>query len=96
MMYAFSYDVPGDEGIYQRVKAALGDEPAKGLIVQMVVKRAEGMRHLGVWESRELFDRFQAERVAPAVAGVLAAIGLTEPPGRPEVEELALVDVITA
>jgi hypothetical protein len=38
-VYAISYDVPGDEGIYQRVKAALGDEPAKGLIVQMVVKR---------------------------------------------------------
>jgi hypothetical protein len=44
---------------------------------------------------QELFDRFQRERVGPAVAGALASIGLTEPPPRPEIEELALVDVIT-
>jgi hypothetical protein len=95
-MYAFSYDVPGDEGIYRRVQAGLGDEPPKGLIVMMVVKRDEGLRHLGVWESKELFDRFQQERVGPAVAGVLAAIGLTQPPPPPAVEEMALVDVATA
>jgi hypothetical protein len=62
----------------------------------MVVKRNGGLRHLGVWESKELFDRFQEERVGPAVAGVLAAIGLTESPPPPEVEEMALVDVVTA
>jgi hypothetical protein len=95
-VYAFSYDVPGDPGIYQRVKAAIGEEPATGLIVQMVVKRDQGLRHVGVWESKELFDRFQEERVGPAVAGVLAAIGLTESPPPPEVEEMALVDVVTA
>ncbi len=94
-MYAFSYDVPGDAGIYQRVKAAIGDEPAKGLIVQMVVTRDHGLRHVGVWESKELFDRFQQERVGPAVAGVLASIGVNEPPSSPEFEELVLVDVIT-
>jgi hypothetical protein len=95
IVYAFSYDVPGDPGIYQRVKAAIGDEPAKGLIVQMVVKRDQGLRHVGVWESKELFDRFQQERVGPAVAETLTSIGVTEPPRRPEIEELALVDVIT-
>jgi hypothetical protein len=95
-VYAFSYDVPGDEGIYRRVQAGLGNEPPKGLIVMMVVKRNGGLRHLGVWESKELFDRFQEERVGPAVAGVLAAIGLTESPPPPEVEEMALVDVVTA
>jgi hypothetical protein len=95
IVYAISYDVPADEGIYQRVKAAMGDEPAKGLIVQMVVKRDGGLRHFGVWESKELFDRFQQERVSPAVGRVLASIGVNEPPARPEIEELALVDVIT-
>ena len=95
-MYAFSYDVPGDEGIYRRVQAGLGEEPPKGLIALMVVKRDGGLRHLGVWESKELFDRFQQERVGPAVAGVLAGIGVTERPAPPEVEEMALVDVATA
>jgi hypothetical protein len=95
-VYAFSYEVPADEGIYRRVQAGLGDELPKGLIVMMVVKRDEGLRHLGVWESKELFDRFQEERVGPAVAGVLAAIGVTEPPPPPEIEEMDLVDVATA
>jgi hypothetical protein len=95
-VYAFSYDVPADEGIYRRVQAGLGDEPPKGLIVMMVVKRDEGLRHLGVWESKELFDRFQEERVGPAVAGVLADIGVTESPPPPEIEEMDLVDVATA
>jgi hypothetical protein len=95
IVYAFSYDVPGDGGIYRRVNAVIGDEPAKGLIVLMVVKRDGGLRHFGVWESKELFDRFQQERVGPAVAGVLSSLGVNEPPPPPEVEELALVDLIT-
>jgi hypothetical protein len=33
--------------------------------------------------------------VSPAVGRVLASIGVNEPPARPEIEELALVDVIT-
>jgi hypothetical protein len=95
MSYAFVYDVPGDEQIYQRVKSELGDETPKGLVVQIVVKREGGLRHIGVWESQDLFDRFQQERVGPAVGRVVASIGLTEPPARPPVEEMDLVDVIT-
>jgi hypothetical protein len=94
-VYAFSYDVPADAGIYERVNAALGDEPAKGLIVLMVVKQEGGLRHFGVWESKELFDRFQRERVGPAVAGVLSSLGVNEQPPRPDIEEMTLVDLIT-
>ena len=95
MSYAFVYDVPGDEQMYQRVKSEIGEEAPKGLVVQIVVKREGGLRHIGVWESQDLFDRFQQERVGPAVAKVLASIGVAEPPSRPAVEEMNLVDVIT-
>lgn len=54
-----------------------------------------GLRHIAVWESKEQWKRFQAERVGPAVGKVLAGMGITEPPPRPVVTELDLVDVIT-
>jgi hypothetical protein len=94
MAYAFLYDVPGDEGIYQKVKAEIGDDPAPGLLVQMVLKRDGGLRHVGVWDSKEGFERFQRETVLPAVARVLRSLGVEEAPHRPAVDELNLVDVI--
>jgi hypothetical protein len=33
MSYALLYDVPADEQMYQRVKAAIGDEQPTGLVV---------------------------------------------------------------
>lgn len=79
-----------------KVKAEIGDERPKGLLVQLVAKRAEGcLRHFNVWKSREDLQRFQEERVQPAVSKVLAGIGVTEPPARPPVKEMDLIDVIT-
>jgi hypothetical protein len=97
MSYAFYYDVPGDEHIYGKVKAEIGEGHPKGLVVQLVAKRDEGgLRHFNVWESKEDWERYNEDRVEPAVARVLAGIGVTEPsPTRPAVEELNLIDVIT-
>jgi hypothetical protein len=96
MSYAFFYDVPGDEHVYGKVKAELGDELPKGLLIQLVAKRGEGgLRHFNVWESKEDWERYNEDRVEPAVARVLAGIGVTDPPPRPAVEELNLIDVIT-
>ncbi len=96
MPYAFFYDVPGDERMYQKVKEQIGEEQPKGLVLHLVVKREDGLRHFHVWESREQWERFQQERVAPAVNKVLAAVGVTEPPPRPEAEEMELVDLTTS
>lgn len=97
-MYAIYYDVPADENIYGKVKAAIGDEPAKGLLAQLVVKGDAGsLRHFQVWESKEDSERFQAERVQPAVGKVLAGMGMTGPlPPAPPPEEMELIDLITA
>ncbi|CAN5573380.1 MAG: hypothetical protein ACR2MC_12695 [Actinomycetota bacterium] len=95
MPYACFYDVPGDERMYAQVKAEIGKEQPKGLILHMVLKREDGLRHFEVWESRQEWERFQQERVAPAVAKMLAAVGVTEPPPRPEAQEMELVDLTT-
>ena len=58
MPYALYYDVPGTEQIYDRVKAELGDEPPNGLLLQLVVKHDQGLRHFHVWENKEQFGKF--------------------------------------
>ena len=95
MPYACFYDVPGDERMYAQVRAEIGEEQPKGLILHMVIKREDGLRHFEVWESRQQWERFQQEQVAPAVAKMLAAVGVTEPPPRPEAQEMELVDIRT-
>lgn len=94
-MYGVYYDVPVDERLYGRVKAEIGSERPEGQLVHVVSKLDTGeLRHYAVWESKELWEAFQRERVAPAVGRVLAGMGMsgTTPP-RPQVTELDLVDV---
>ena len=60
----------------------IGDgPPADGLICHFAgAKEGGGFRIFEVWESEEQFQRFQDERVAPAVAEVVGEE--TEPPRR--------------
>ena len=51
------------------------------------------MRHIGVWDTREDWQRFHDERVEPAVHTVLTAAGFTDMPPDPPIEGLELVDV---
>ena len=95
MSYAFYYDVPGDEHIYEKVKAEIGEERPKGLRLLLVVRgESGGLRHFHVWESRADWERFAEGRVQPAVAAVLAGMGLADPPPRPTETEMEMVDLI--
>ena len=96
MPYALRYDVPADEDMYRQVRARIGDEQPNGLIAHLVVQADDGLRHIGVWDSQEAWQRFHDERAAPAVHAVLSAAGFTEMPPDPPVEELKLVDVWVA
>ncbi|MGH9185035.1 MAG: hypothetical protein ACRD0U_04335 [Acidimicrobiales bacterium] len=93
MSYALFYDVPADKEMYRHVKAAIGDEQPKRLVVHLVVQTDGGLRHIGVWESQADWQRFHDERVEPAVHAVLTAAGFTQMPPDPPVQDLDLVDV---
>ena len=94
MTYAVQYDVPGDAQIYARVKEAIGAVPVSGLLVHLVVSAPTGgLRHIEVWEDRNDFERFDHDRVLPAVRGVLRSIGVAEPPPAPVRDELDVVDL---
>lgn len=77
------------------VKAEIGDDPPKGQLLHLIVKSDGGLRHLNVWQSKEDWDRHRQERIAPAVAKVLAAAGITERPPAPVEQQLDVVDVWT-
>lgn len=90
-MYAFSFEVPGNESTYQQVKERLGDVP-DGQLMMLVSRSDHGLRHLAVWRSQEEWQHYRDTTVRPAVAAMLASLGIPEPPA-PEEHELSLVDL---
>ena len=93
MPYAFFYDVPASQEMYRTVKALIGEAPPEGLVAQLVVQTDHGLRHIGVWNSPDEWQRFHAERVEPAVHTVLRNAGFTHMPPDPPLQPLDLVDV---
>jgi hypothetical protein len=75
--YAFVQDVSSSWEQYERVTSALVDPAPPGLILHVAGPTDEGFRVIDVWETQEAWQRFQSERVAPAIA----ALG---GPARPE------------
>ena len=95
MPYALEFEVPGNEAMYERVKAMIGDEHPAGLVVHMVVKTSSGLRHIEVWDSVDEHERFHRDRVEPAVHTVLQSIGVTDVPTH-EHDVLDLIDLQVA
>jgi hypothetical protein len=95
MSYAFYYDVPGTEQLYQQIKAEIGDEPPKGQLLHLVVKSDGGLRHFNVWESKQDWEHHRETRIGPAVGKVLAAAGITERRPEPVQQPLDVVDLWT-
>jgi hypothetical protein len=64
-------------------------EPIEGNIIHTIGEGPNGIRVVDVWESREAFDTFFAERVAPAMQE--AGIPMEGPP--PEIIEIVHMTV---
>jgi hypothetical protein len=98
MAYIFVHDALGNARIYAQVSARIGEDMPPEFIAQVVHQVPDGLRHIEVWESRDAWERFQSERVAPAVDAVLASLGITPGSGGGEgpVAAYDLVDVRVA
>lgn len=77
MSYVLVQDVSASWKQYEGVTAALMDPAPAGLILHVAGPTDEGFRMIDIWESEQAWDRFRAERLAPAIA----ALG---GPARPE------------
>jgi hypothetical protein len=75
--FAFVQDVAASWDQYERVTASLMDPAPAGLLLHIAGPTEEGFRTIDLWESEQAWQRFQAERLAPAIA----ALG---GPARPE------------
>jgi hypothetical protein len=70
MAYAYVQDVPSSWEQYTRVARALIDPTPAGLILHVAGPTDEGVRVIDVWETEEAWDRFRADRLAPAIAAL--------------------------
>lgn len=90
MVYAYTQDVPIDDGLYRRILDELGPEPLAGSLLHLCVRRPDGgLRYIDVWESEQACARAFEERVHPAVD---RAFGGARPAGEPVVTRLEVID----
>jgi hypothetical protein len=69
MTYAFVEDVAASWEQYELVAAALRGPAPQGLILHAAGPTDEGFRIIAVWESKEAWERFLADRLGTAVDG---------------------------
>ena len=67
MAYAFVEDIAASWEQYEPVDAAIAEAPPDGLILHVAGPTDEGVRTIGVWESREAWRRFHDRRPAAEV-----------------------------
>src|SRR5262245_47600599 len=79
MTYAFVWDVAIDETLYGEIRAALGAETPKGLIVHLVLRQEHGLRYLDVWDSEDDWVRFRDDRLGAAVEWMETTYAVTPP-----------------
>lgn len=76
-------------------KARVSEDPPEGLILHTASPRdGGGLKIVDVWESREACERFQNERIRPAVEQVLSEQG-EEMPDSPPPQEILEVERLT-
>ena len=78
---------------YDQVIAKMGFKPmgagAPGLIFHWVTKTGQGVRVTDVWETRDQFDQFAAEKIGP----ITQEVGV---PGPPKMEFFEVHNYLTA
>ena len=80
MAVAIQLDFPGGslkqyDQVVQKMGFHRGGPGAPGALFHWVTQTSSGVRVVDVWESREQYDRFGAEKIGP----ITAEVGLTAP-----------------
>ena len=87
MAHGYVMDVPAPIEMYDALHAEIGRRSAggvDGLLLHVGRATPTGFQIIEVWESKELFDRFNDEVVGPALAQLT---GGQPPPVPPSIEE---------
>ena len=87
MTYAFITDVPAPIEFYDALHAEIARRTVgdpEGLLVHLGRETSGGFQIIEVWESKELFERYNTEVIEPAVVHLS---GGQAPEGAPETVE---------
>ena len=88
-MYAYCQDMPGITQEQARlVEDEIGSAPVEGCVAHVAGPYDGGWRIIDVWQDHAALERFQAERLFPALARVT---GTTERPAAFEVRDVTSV-----
>jgi hypothetical protein len=93
MPYGCVQDVPIGWEMYQQLMTEVGDAPAEGLVVHLVLRRPGGLRYVDVWESREARQRFIDQRIHPVLPRLLVRSGIRAQ-GEPPFDEVEVLQVM--
>lgn len=70
MSYAFVQDIPATWDTYLGIAEALGPAAPEGLVIHVAGPTEEGCRMIGIWDSRETWDRFRDDRLRAILEGL--------------------------
>jgi hypothetical protein len=94
MTYGFVMDVPAPIEFYDALHAEIGRRSGgrvEGMLLHVGRATRDGFQVFEVWESREQFDRFNAEVIGPAVAQLSGGRPLPAEPVMQEFEPRGLI-----
>ena len=93
MTYAYTYDVPIDEGLYRKIREGLGPEVPAGLLSHVAIQLPEGgLRYIDVWRSQGDHEQFVEHRLHAVVHPLLeSTLGFVPP--EPEHHALDVIHV---
>ena len=90
MSYAYVQDVPAAWDTYLGMAAVLGGAAPEGLVLHVAGPTEEGFRMIGIWDSRETWNRFRDARLRPIFEGLAADSRI-----QPTYRELNIAHVIS-
>ncbi len=70
MSYAFVLDIPATWDTYLGIAEVLGAPAPEGLVIHVAGPTEEGFRMIGIWDSRETWDCFLADRLHGILDGL--------------------------
>lgn len=70
MSYAFVQDIPATWDTYRGIADALGASAPDGLVIHVAGPTEEGFRMIGIWDSKETWDRFRNDRLRALCDGL--------------------------
>jgi hypothetical protein len=77
MVVLMTMDVPLTREDVEAVSAAVGPDPADGLIAHVMTETPDGVHVTDIWESQEDFQKFSDELLLPTMQKVLGERGIS-------------------